>query len=143
MEVAEDFFAVPAFGTFPGVASQGCREETPLPRRGMGGCLPAATPDIVPAFAPRHRLRLGGEQEETSTRKQICWISRIRKAFGPGSPGLSQDSRLSGAAIAGRRRQPGAGLSRRARKSARCANQLQPLDETLAFWALLFIEKQR
>lgn len=33
----------------------------------------------------------------------------------------------------------GAGATRRVRKSAQCANHVQPLDETPAFWALLFI----
>lgn len=36
-------------------------------------------------------------------------------------------------------RQPGAGLSRRARKSTSCTNHPQPLDETPGFQALLFV----
>lgn len=78
MEAAEDFFAVPAFGMLPGAASQGCWEETPTV-----GSEQSAAPDIIPsptsshpgyhpipAFAPRRRLRLGGEREETSAWKQ-------------------------------------------------------------------------
>lgn len=140
MEVAEDFFAVPAFGMFPGAGMPG---KDPRSRGERAAASPAAMPDIIPAFAPHRQLRLGGKQEETSARKQICRISCIRKAFGPGLPGLSQESWLSRAAIAGNRRQPAAGLSGRARKSARRTNQLQPLDETPAFWALLFIEERR
>lgn len=83
MEAAEDFFAAPAFGTFPGAASRGRREE-PGERAAAS---PAAVLDVVPAFAPHRRLRLGGEREETtSTQEQICRISCIRKAFGPSLP---------------------------------------------------------
>lgn len=143
MEVAEDFFAVLAFRDVSRSGITGMPGRDPRSRAEWAAASPAATPDIIPAFAPHRRLQLGGEQEETSARKQICRISCIRKAFGPGLPGLSRDSWLSRAAIAGNRRQPGAGLSGRARKSARRTNQLQPLDETPAFWALLFIEERR
>lgn len=78
MEVAKDFFAVPTFGMFAGAASRGCQEETPAVVGGTGSCLPSRHAGYHPGFfAPRCRLRLGGEQEETSVRKQICRISHI------------------------------------------------------------------
>lgn len=80
MEVAEDFFAGPVFGMLPGVALQGCWEETPAVAGGTGSCPPSSR---VPAFTPHPWLRLGREQEETSARKQICWISRIPRGFWP------------------------------------------------------------
>lgn len=71
---------MPVFGMLPGVASQGCREETPAVAGGTGSCLPSSR---IPAFAPRPWLRLGREQEETSARKQIRRISCIPRGFWP------------------------------------------------------------
>jgi len=106
------------------------------PCHGRGsGQLPPRQPRWTSAWLLRSRLRPGGKQEETNARKQICRISCIRKAFGPSPPGLSRDGQLSGATIAGSRRQLGAGWSRRARKSTRRTKQP-------AFRALLFIEER-
>lgn len=127
----ENVFAVPAL-QHHGDAGKGA-----LPQGGERAVTSSASMlGIILAFAPSCRLQLRDEQEVTSTQIQICQINYIRKAFGLGLPVLTQ--------VIQRHHhweleQPGASLSRRVRKSAQCANHVQPLDETPAFWALLFI----